>query len=93
VLFVQIVRIPAEGVASFQRFESRVLPLLARHGGRLERRLRAADGQTEIHVISFPDVEALERYRGDPERTQHLPLLEQSGASSELLEVTDIPVD
>jgi uncharacterized protein (DUF1330 family) len=90
-LLVQIVRIPAEGVADFQLYESRVLPLLPRHGGRLERRLRSADGRIEVHVVSFPSPEALEQYRNDPERTAQLPLLTRSGAARELIEVTDVP--
>ncbi len=88
---VQIVRIPPAGIAVFQRFESRVLPLMAKYGGRLERRLRSADGCTEIHVISFPSSDDLERYRNSDERAKHLPLLAESGASSELIEVTDVP--
>ena len=50
-LLVQIVRIPPEGVAEFQRYESLVLPLLPKYGGKLERRFRSADGQIEIHVV------------------------------------------
>jgi hypothetical protein len=87
---VQIVRIPSEGVAAFQAFESRVLPLMKQFGGVLERRLRSADGQTEIHVLSFPSTEALDAYRNSEQRGEHLPLLEHSGALSQLIEVTDV---
>ncbi len=89
---VQIVRIPAEGVGSFQSFESRVLPLLPKYGARLDRRLRSADGQTEVHVMSFPSQEALDRYREDPVRVAALPLLEESGSTSELIELRDVDV-
>jgi hypothetical protein len=88
-LLVQVVRIPAAGVADFQRYESLVLPLLARYGGKLERRLRSDDGQFEIHIVSFATPDALERYRADSERQQHLPLLRASGATTELIEVSD----
>ncbi len=91
-ILAQIVRIPPEGVAAFQRFEDHVLPIMPKHGGRLERRLRSADGLTEIHIVSFPPPEALQQYLADPERTQHLPLREQSGATSELIDVADVPV-
>ena len=40
--------------------------------------------------MSFPSAEALQRYIDDPERTRHLALREQSGAMSELIEVTDV---
>jgi len=86
---VQIVRIPPQGVAAFQEFESHVLPIMPRYGGRLERRLRNADGTVEVHVVSFPSAEALERYTNDPDRQRHLPLRDASGASTELIEVTD----
>jgi hypothetical protein len=89
-LLVQIVRIPVEGVADFHRYESLVLPLLAKYGARLERRLRSADGTFELHLLWVPSVDALERYRTDPERVAALPLFERSAATAELLEVTDI---
>jgi hypothetical protein len=88
--FVQIVRIPADGVAAFQEFEAEVLPLLAAYGARLERRLRADGGRIEIHIMSFPSQDALDRYRADPARVAALPLLEASGAQAELLEMDDI---
>ncbi len=87
---VQVVRIPAGGVEAFQRFESHVLPLMPKHGGVLERRLRGDEGRTEVHVISFPSREALQAYMGDPERARHVRLREESGATSELIEVTDV---
>ena len=89
-LLVQIVRIPPEGVAGFQLYESRVLPLLPTYGGRLERRLRSADGTFELHVISFRSRDALDRYRADPERQAQLPLLTASGAKTELVEVAEV---
>lgn len=41
VTYVLVARLPAEGVTSFRRYESAVLPLLAKHDGSLERRLRS----------------------------------------------------
>jgi hypothetical protein len=74
----------------FRRYESLVLPLLPRHGGLLERRLRTADGLTEVHVLSVPSRGAFEAYMRDPDRQQHIALKESSGAAAELLEVTDV---
>ena len=93
VTLVQVVRIPASGVEAFQRFESHVLPLMPKHGGKLERRLRGDDGRTEVHVISFTSREGLQAYMDDPERAQYVPLKEQSGATSELIEMTDVAGD
>jgi uncharacterized protein (DUF1330 family) len=89
-LLVQIVRVPTEGIVTFQRYEASVLPLLPKHGGRFERRLRGDDGRIEVHVVSFPSYEELEAYRSDPERQRLLPLLEESGAETELIEVTEV---
>jgi len=90
VTFVQIVRIPAGGVAAFQQYESLVLPIMPRYGGRLERRLCSADGQIEIHVVTFPSQDDLDRYLAESERAEHLHLRTESGASTELLEVVDV---
>lgn len=89
-LLVQTVRVPLEGIDALRRFEAAVLPLLANYGARLERRLRSLDGCVEVHIVSFPSREALDGYRADPRRRQHLPLLEESEAVVDLFEVTDI---
>lgn len=85
-----IARVPAAGRADFLAYEDAVLPLLGHHQGVLERRLRAGDGLTEVHVVSFPSSAAFEGYRADPARTAHAHLLERSGASMEVLEVSDV---
>ena len=58
--------------AEFEKFESAASAIMLRHGGRLERRIGCADeagddNPHEIHIISFPDLEALDRYRHDEE--------------------------
>ena len=88
--FVVVARIPAGGVASFQRYEDAVLPLLAEHGGRLERRLRGAVGEVEVHVVSFASADGFAAYRADPRRERHAQLLAASGAQVEVLEVEDV---
>ena len=82
--------VPREGVAAFQRYEAAVLPLLERHDGRLERRLRTADGQAEVHVLSFGSRAAYEAYSADPERRDHRAALEGLGLTQRLLEVVDV---
>jgi hypothetical protein len=89
-LTVQTIRLPAEGVEAFRRFEAAVLPLLPEYGARLERRLRALDGCFEIHIVSFPSGEALDRYRADPRRQEHLHLLRTSHAVVDFLQVKDV---
>lgn len=90
VTLVLIARTPAHGIARFQEYEAQVLPLLAEHGGVLQRRLRDADGTTEVHLIRFPSEAHFARYRADPRRTAHAPLMAASGAQTELLRMHDV---
>ena len=87
---VLVARIPAGGIESFRAYEDAVLPLLARHGGELQRRLRTADGATEIHVVRFASAEGFAAFRSDPDRAAAQHLIEASGAVTELHEVTDV---
>lgn len=89
VVYLVLARIPAEGVAAFREYESRVLPLLGRHQGSLERRLVSGDGTVEAHLVSFPSSAYLDGYREDPEWKRHRPLLDASGAVVELVELHD----
>jgi hypothetical protein len=91
VTYMLLARVPEEGLGAFEAYESAVLPLLADHGGRLERRLRTPDRRVEVHLVSFPGDEDLARYRADPRRAAATPLLESSGATVELLAVHDMP--
>jgi hypothetical protein len=92
VLFALVARVPADGIAEFEAYEGRVLSVLAEHGGRLERRLRSGDHETEIHIVSVPTADAFAAYVADPRRVEHAPLLARSGASIELIEVEDVPL-
>ena len=85
-----IARVPLSGVADFQAYEAQVLPLLADHGGSLERRLRNGDGTTEVHVVRFASAAHLDRFRSDARRMAAAPLLLQSGAAVELLTMQDV---
>lgn len=85
-----ILRVPPAGAEAFQVYESKVLPLLTDHGGVLERRLRVADGTTEIHVIRFPSPDRFAAYRADPRRAAHAGLFAASGAVAEVLTVHDV---
>lgn len=84
-----VARLPAEGVAAFDEYERRVLPLLSAHGGRLARRLRSADRLVEVHLVEFPSNQAFAAYRDDPARAAHAGLLEASGVAAELFELYD----
>lgn len=86
---VLIARIPPSGVANFRDYEARVLPLLAVHGGHLERRLSSAEGTREVHIVSFRDRLSFDAYRADPRRAEAAPLLQSSAAELEVMELDD----
>jgi hypothetical protein len=88
--FLVIARVPDGGLPDFDAYEAAVLPLLAEHGGQLERRLRSTDGGLEAHVVSFPGRAEFDAYRADPRRGAATPLLEASGAVIELHAVEDV---
>jgi uncharacterized protein (DUF1330 family) len=55
----------------FDEFEAQAARIMARHGGRIERRIRLrhsdAAAPDELHVVTFPDEASFESYRDDPE--------------------------
>jgi hypothetical protein len=87
---VMLADVAREGVEAFQRYEAAVLPMLERHDGRLERRLRTADGQAEVHIVSFGSRAGYDAYIADPERADHRALLEGIALTQRLLEVVDV---
>jgi hypothetical protein len=89
IVYLVLARVPVEGIEVYREYESRVLPLLERHQGSLERRLRSGDGTIEVHLVSFPSPAHFDAYREDPERERHRLLLEAAGAAVELFELHD----
>ncbi len=80
----------AADLAAFDAYEARVLPMLARHGGRLELRVRALDGSSETHLLVFPDATAFEAYRADPARLAVQDQWEACGAVAVVTEVETV---
>ena len=87
---VMVADAPAADVAAFQSYEALVLPLLDRHAGRLERRLRSADGTVEVHIVSFASRTGYESYLADPERTALRARLAGSQVGQRVVEVHDV---
>lgn len=85
-LLVQIDLSDAD-IKQFEAYEAIVLPLLAKHGGRVEFCLRAVDDRSETHLIHFPEPAAADAYRADPGRVAAQPLWQASGARSIATEV------
>ena len=73
-----------------RRYEDRVLVLLKRHGGRLERRLRSTDGLTEVHLLWFPSREAYDAFLADPARAEARAALGDAVPTSRVVEVEEV---
>jgi hypothetical protein len=89
-IVAMVADIPESGIDAFQRYEDHVLPLLPRHGGRLERRLRSADGKVELHIVSFESREGFEAYIDDPDRADHRALLTGVNVVQRVHELHDV---
>ena len=89
-ILVAVLKVPQAGIADFLAYEARVLPLVQEHGGTLERRLRNRDGTVECHLLRFPDRDAFQRFRVDPQRAAAAHLLAASGATAEIFEMSDV---
>ena len=83
-------------VAEFEAFERRVAKIQARHGGRIERAIRATSPQAnasepfEVHVVSFPDDASVAAYRADPETKALAQVRASIIARTEIVEGVDI---
>ena len=91
-IVAMVADIPSGGEAGFQAYESAVLPLLPRHGGRLERRLRTGDALTEVHIVSFASQQGFESYLADEERQSYKGLLDGLDVTQRVLLVDDVPL-
>ncbi|HEV2640304.1 MAG TPA: hypothetical protein VGX23_34545 [Actinocrinis sp.] len=66
--FVVLVDLPEGHGAVVEDYEDKMLDLLPRHGGLLERRMRTEDGRMEVHLLSFASREGYAAFLADPER-------------------------
>ena len=89
---VMIADMQPDAALAFRDYEDQVLPLLSRHQGRLERRLRSREGTSEVHVVSFESRAHYDSYISDPERTAHRQLLAGVAVEQRVLEVVDVEV-
>jgi hypothetical protein len=89
-IIVMVADIPEDGIDAFQQYEGVVLPLLAQHGGRLERRLRTTDSRVEVHIVSFDARAGFDAYMADPDRIAHRDLLAGVDVGQRVHEVQDV---
>lgn len=78
-------------VAAFDQYEAQILPRLGQYGGQILHRLRAADGQSEFHLLEFASAEALAAFQADPIRASLQQYWIASGASATITAVAPYP--
>jgi hypothetical protein len=88
---VALVDMAAGHVEAGRRYEDEVLALLARHGGSVERRLRTADGTSEVQILAFESRAGYEAVLTDPERLALRAGLGDAAPTTRVLEVSDVP--
>jgi hypothetical protein len=87
---VAVVQMSEEDVEGGQRYEDLVLDLLPSEGGRVERRLRTADGRTEYQVLWFPTREAMQKVLAHPDRLAARDRLGAAVPTTAVHEVADV---
>jgi GNAT superfamily N-acetyltransferase len=85
-----IVDAPPEHAATVNAYEDAVLGLMERHGGRVERRLRSADGRAEVQIISFADRAGLDGFLADPDRAALRADLGDVAPDARVIEAADL---
>lgn len=83
-IITQLIYLNDGGEKDFLEYESIVLPLLEKYGGKLMFRIRTAresfvypaEGELpyEVHIISFETKDDFLRFKSDPVRAEHLHL-------------------
>jgi uncharacterized protein (DUF1330 family) len=94
IIITQLVYVHPGKERVFDAFEAVAIPLIGKHGGELLLRLRpppecviagSMEPPYEIHLVRFPNGEALARFTSDPERQGLLHLKDDSVRSSLLV--------
>jgi uncharacterized protein (DUF1330 family) len=81
------IQIPEDGRELFDAYEEQVLPLLAKHGGKVIERHLSKLGDEEFHLIEFDSENGLNSYESDPHRIAAQPLWEQSDATARIIKL------
>ncbi|MEU4690237.1 hypothetical protein [Actinoplanes sp. NPDC023714] len=89
-LLVAVVEMAEGRAEAGQEYEDRVLAILDRHGGVLERRMRDGTGGTEVHVIRFAGREGYDSFMVDPDRLALRTALGDAAPVTRVIEVRDL---
>jgi uncharacterized protein (DUF1330 family) len=90
-LVIVAILTPRSGfIENFREYETKAAVVIGRHGGVIERTVIVEPSEPgkptrEVHVITFPDLEAFHSYRADPDFASLTDMRVASIAHSELL--------
>lgn len=95
-VLVATLTVRVHALEEFREFERHAARVMARYGGAIERTVFASvegapDLAREIHVVTFPNQAAFERYRSDPELTARAPERDRAVVKTELVLGVDGP--
>ena len=93
---VAILTVRRRELERFRTYEEEAARVMAKHGGAIERTVVIAPAGDEellkeVHVVTFPDEQALAAYRADAELAAAAPLRESSVVATEILVGEDGP--
>ena len=82
--------------AEFEQFESAAASIMKRYGGAIERRIGFAPKNDaslphEVHIVTFPDTQAFERYRADADLVQLADLRTRAIRQTTTWQGSDLP--
>jgi hypothetical protein len=95
-VLVVILTVRSDAIDKFRAFETRAAIVMAKHGGAIERTVAippesAGDFMKEVHIVTFPDDQALSKYREDGDLREVAHLREESVVKTEILVGEDGP--
>jgi uncharacterized protein (DUF1330 family) len=94
ITLVATMTVRTDAKEAFRVFENAAARIMSVYGGAIERCIVIeVDTSTfkEVHVVTFPSMEAYSRYQQDPDLVQVRPLRQASVIATELLIGTDGP--
>lgn len=96
ITLVAILTVRKDALEQFRAFETHAARVMKKHGGRIERSIvvaahEASELMKEVHVLTFPNVEAFAAYRADPQLARFAHLRDQAVVDTELLTGEDGP--
>ncbi|HZO53217.1 MAG TPA: hypothetical protein VFB63_10890 [Bryobacteraceae bacterium] len=96
-ILVVTLEVRNEAAADFERFETHAAAIMSRWDGRIERVIRfdgapASCSFREIHIVSFPNLAALDAYRRDPELAALKELRDKAIVTTEVAQGRDLAI-